>query len=202
MIFCVAIDGPAAAGKGTVARAVAAHFGFAHLDSGLLYRVVGKKVIEGADAIVAARALQPEDLAADGLRTAPVAQAASKVAAIPEVRDAFLEFQRQFARRDGGAVIDGRDIASVICPDAEAKLFVTASPHVRAQRRLEELSQRFEGLTFEKVLSDVIARDKADSERETSPLVQVPDAVVIDTSDMAIADAVNAAIAVVSDRLR
>lgn len=190
MKFTVAIDGPAAAGKGTVARAVADHFGFSHLDTGLLYRVVGKKTLGGADPIEAARALLPEDLQADGLRNAPVAQAASKVAVIPEVRDAFLDFQRRFARREGGAVIDGRDIGSVICPDAEVKLFITASPQVRAQRRFAELSAKTEGLQFEKVLADVIARDKLDSERETSPLIQVADAVRVDTSDMTITDAV------------
>lgn len=201
MIFTVAIDGPAAAGKGTVSKAVAAHFGFAHLDTGLLYRVVGKMVLEGADAIAAARALEPEDLEADGLRNAQVAQAASKVATIPEVRDAFLDFQRRFARRDGGAVLDGRDIASVIYPDADVKLYVTASAAVRAERRFKELSEKTDGLTFDKVLSDVIARDKQDSERATSPLVQVPDAVVIDTSDLSIDAAVARAIAEVQSKL-
>ncbi|MGB1234263.1 MAG: (d)CMP kinase [Planktomarina sp.] len=201
MIFTVAMDGPAAAGKGTVSKAIAEHFQFAHLDTGLLYRVVGKKVIDGAEPIAAARALTAEDLAMDGLRTAAVAQAASKIAVIAEVRDAFLDFQRQFARRQGGAVIDGRDIGSVICPQAEVKLFVTASPEVRAQRRFAELSAKTEGLQFESVLSDVIARDKQDSERATSPLAQVADAVVIDTSDMTIEAAMAAAIKVVDEKL-
>jgi len=192
--FTVAIDGPAAAGKGTVARAVADHFGFAHLDTGLLYRAVGKKTLDGMDPIEAARALQPEDLQVQGLRNAPVAQAASRVAVIPEVRAAFLDFQRCFARREGGAVIDGRDIGSVICPDAEVKLFITASPQVRAERRFTELSAKTDGVQFEKVLADVIARDKLDRERETSPLVQVVDAVRVDTSDMSIAQAVETAV--------
>ncbi|MGV6839622.1 MAG: (d)CMP kinase [Planktomarina sp.] len=201
MKFTVAIDGPAAAGKGTVARAVAEHFGFAHLDTGLLYRVVGKKTLEGAEAISAAQNMVPEDLMSDGLRNAAVAKAASKVAVIPEVRAAFLDFQGRFARRDGGAVIDGRDIGSVICPDAEVKLFVTASPQVRAQRRFAELSAKTDGVTFDSVLADVIARDKLDSERETSPLVQTPDAVLIDTSDMSIEDAVQAAVDAIKQNL-
>ncbi|MEM6308057.1 MAG: d(CMP) kinase [Pseudomonadota bacterium] len=190
MQFTVAIDGPAAAGKGTIARAVAAYFKFAHLDSGLLYRVVGKKMIEGADPIQAALSLIPNDLNADGLRTAQVAQAASQVAKIPEVRTAFLEFQRRFARQTGGAVIDGRDIGTVICPRAEVKLYVTASPMVRANRRYKELAPNTPGLTHDTVLADVIARDKADRERAASPLMQADDAIVIDTSDLSIEDAV------------
>lgn len=197
MSFTVAIDGPAAAGKGTIARAVAAHFGFAHLDSGLLYRVVGKKVTEGADAVEAARALVAEDLTAEGLRTAAVAQAASHVAAIPDVRSAFLDFQRAFARRLGGAVVDGRDIGSVICPEAEAKLFVTASSEVRAERRLAELLPKDPTVTYEKVLHDVQQRDRLDRERATSPLIQAEDAIVLDTSAMSIEAAVARAIEIV-----
>ena len=132
MIFTVAIDGPAAAGKGTISKAVAAHFGFAHLDTGLLYRAVGAKVLAGADTVAAARALDPVDLEDDSLRTPEVAQAASEVAVIPEVRAALVAFQKDFARREGGAVLDGRDIGTVICPDAEVKLFVTASAECRA----------------------------------------------------------------------
>ncbi|MBS8271517.1 (d)CMP kinase, partial [Halomonas litopenaei] len=128
MSFIVAIDGPAAAGKGTISKAVAAHFGFAHLDTGLLYRAIGAKVIAGAEPVAAARALDPVDLENDSLRTAAVAQAASEVAAIPDVRAALVAFQRSFAGRDGGAVLDGRDIGTVICPAADVKLFVTASP--------------------------------------------------------------------------
>ena len=133
--FTVAIDGPAAAGKGTVSKAVAAHFGFAHLDTGLLYRAVGAKVLAGADAIDAALTLVVDDLDDANLRTSDVAQAASKVAVIAEVRAALLDFQRSFATRAGGAVLDGRDIGTVICPDAPVKLFVTASAEVRARCR-------------------------------------------------------------------
>ncbi len=127
MSFAVAIDGPAAAGKGTISKAVAAHFGFAHLDTGLLYRAVGAKVIAGADPVAAALALDPVDLEDDSLRTPQVAQAASEVAVIPQVRAALVAFQRSFAARGDGAVLDGRDIGTVICPDAHVKLFVTAS---------------------------------------------------------------------------
>ncbi|MDE3081652.1 MAG: (d)CMP kinase, partial [Paracoccaceae bacterium] len=136
MIFTVAIDGPAAAGKGTISRALAARFGFAHLDTGLLYRAVGAK---GGDSVAAARSLQPDDLARGDLRTLEAGQAASRVAAIPEVRAALVDFQRRFARAEGGAVLDGRDIGTVICPEAEAKLFVTAAPEVRAHRRWLEV---------------------------------------------------------------
>ena len=135
MIFTVAIDGPAAAGKGTISKAVAAHFGFAHLDTGLLYRAVGAKVLAGADPLTAAKTLDPTDLENDALRTPEVAQAASQVAVIAEVRSALVDFQRSFAERIGGAVLDGRDIGTVICPAADAKLFVTASPECRAERR-------------------------------------------------------------------
>ena len=200
MSFTIAIDGPAAAGKGTLARAVAAHFGFAHLDTGLLYRVVGQKMIAGQDPIAAAKALIPADLNAEGLRTAAVAQAASTVAAVPEVRAAFLAFQRSFAARPEGAVIDGRDIGTVICPKAAVKLFITASAQVRAQRRLLELSKRGEETHYDTVLANVIARDKLDSERATSPLRQAADAVVIDTSDLSIDAAIAKAIAVVKGR--
>ena len=200
MTFTVAIDGPAAAGKGTIAQAVATHFGFAHLDTGLLYRVVGKKVTEGADPIAAAQALEAEDLQAQGLRTAPVAQAASKVAIIPQVREAFLEFQRRFARRPGGAVIDGRDIGTVICPSAEVKLFVTASAQIRAERRFKELSAKDPTAQYDKVLADVQARDKLDQERATSPLRAAADAVILDTSTLSIDDAVAQAIAVINER--
>ena len=148
--FTIAIDGPAAAGKGTISKAVAAHFGYAHLDTGLLYRAVGAKVMAGSDAIEAAVGLRADDLEVDGLRTAEVAQAASKVAVIAEVRSALLDFQRAFARRAGGAVLDGRDIGTVICPQAEVKLFVTASAEVRGKRRFDELAAREEQLILAK----------------------------------------------------
>ncbi|MGB3689932.1 MAG: (d)CMP kinase, partial [Jannaschia helgolandensis] len=124
MIFTVAIDGPAAAGKGTISKAVAARFGFRHLDTGLLYRAVGARTMEGVDPVEAARSLQPDDLDDDALRTQDIAQAASRVAVLPDVRAALTEFQRRFARSEGGAVLDGRDICTVICPEAEVRLYV------------------------------------------------------------------------------
>jgi cytidylate kinase len=201
MSFTVAIDGPAAAGKGTISKAVATAFGFAHLDTGLLYRAVGAKVLLGADPIAAAQSLMAEDLNADNLRTAEVAQAASKVAVIAEVRAALVDFQRSFAARAGGAVLDGRDIGTVICPDAPVKLFVTASAECRAERRFKELSVKDPDTTFEQVLADVVARDQRDAERATAPMVAADDAVTIDTSDMTIEQAIAAASDVIKSRL-
>ena len=197
MSFAIAIDGPAAAGKGTISKAVAAHFGFAHLDTGLLYRAVGAKVLDGVDPIEAARSLVAQDLDNDALRTADVAQAASRIAVIAEVRAALVDFQRAFARRAGGAVLDGRDIGTVICPDAEAKLFVTASAEVRAARRHAELLGRGSEASFEAVLADVKERDARDAGRAEAPMVAALDAVLIDTSSMSIDAAVTAAIAAV-----
>lgn len=193
MIFTVAIDGPAAAGKGTISRAVAERFGFAHLDTGALYRAVG---VKGGDPVAAARGLTPEDLARDDLRTLAAGQAASKVAVIPEVRQSLLDFQRDFARRAGGAVLDGRDIGTVICPAAEVKLFVTASPEVRAHRRWLEV-----GGDEAQVLAEVKERDARDMTRADAPLRPAEDAVVIDTSSLSIEEAIAAACAVVSERL-
>lgn len=200
--FTIAIDGPAAAGKGTISKAVAAHFGFAHLDTGLLYRAVGAKHLAGAEPIAAARALVPEDLEDDSLRTPAVAQAASKVAVIADVRAALVDFQRSFAARAGGAVLDGRDIGTVICPDAHVKLFVTASAEVRAKRRFDELTGRGIHDSFETVLADVKARDARDQERAEAPLKAAADAVEIDTSDLSIEAAVAAAIHVVENVLQ
>ncbi|WP_299732787.1 d(CMP) kinase [uncultured Tateyamaria sp.] len=195
--FTVAIDGPAAAGKGTIGRAIAERFGLAHLDTGLLYRAVGAQVLTGADPVEAAQGLNAQALENDALRTAAVAQEASKVAVIPEVRAALLDFQRAFARRAGGAVLDGRDICTVICPQAEVKLFVTASPEVRARRRFDELEARGHGPVFEDVLRDVETRDRRDSERSAAPLKPAIGAEVLDTSEMGIEAAVAAAIAFV-----
>ncbi len=200
MSFTIAIDGPAAAGKGTISKAVASHFGFAHLDTGLLYRAVGARTLDGTDPIEAAKALVAEDLEADNLRSPEVAQAASKVAVIAEVRAALIDFQRAFARRSGGAVLDGRDIGTVICPNAEAKLFVTASAEVRAERRYFELSDRDIDISREQVLADVKERDARDMERAEAPLKPAADAVVIDTSALAIDAAVAKAIAAIKAR--
>ena len=193
MRFTVAIDGPAAAGKGTISKAVAVNFGFAHLDTGLLYRAVGAKVIAGMVPVAAAQTLDPDDLENARLRTPQVAQAASEVAVIPQVRESLVAFQRGFARRDGGAVLDGRDIGTVICPDAEVKLFVTASPDCRAERRFQELSAKGMDVTFETVLADVKERDARDRNRAAAPLVAADDAVLLDTSNLSAAQAIAAA---------
>lgn len=193
MAFTVAIDGPAAAGKGTIARAVAARFGLGYLDTGLLYRATGAKVADGMDPVAAATSLTESDLARTDLRSPAAGQAASRVAAMPAVRAALVAFQRDFARRDGGAVLDGRDIGTVICPQAEVKLFVTASDAVRAERRWRELADP--ALTVDAVRDDLRARDRRDSARAAAPLRPAADAVVIDTSGMAIDAAIAAAAA-------
>ena len=193
MIFTVAIDGPAAAGKGTIGRALAREFGFAHLDTGMLYRVIAAM---GGDPVAAALKLTPADLARPDLRTLAVGQAASRVAAIPEVRDALVAFQRGFARAQGGAVLDGRDIGTVICPEAEVKLYVTASTRVRAHRRWLEI-----GGDPNQVLAEVIERDQRDMGRAIAPLKPAVDAVMLDTSAMSIEDAVLAAVDVVQGRI-
>lgn len=197
MSFCIAIDGPAAAGKGTISKAVAKHFGFAHLDTGLLYRATGAKTFEGLSPIEAAQSLTAEDLNREDLRSGDAGQAASRVAAIPDVRAALVDFQQAFARREGGAVLDGRDIGTVICPHAEIKLYVTASDEVRARRRLQELVDKGEDVNFDTVLSDLRERDSRDAARATAPLKPAEDAILIDTSDMSIEAAVAQAIAVI-----
>ena len=197
MAFTIAVDGPAASGKGTISKALARELGFAHLDTGLLYRAVGQKVLDGVDPLEAAQALSAEDLENDALRTPEVAQAASKVAVLGEVRAALVDFQRAFARRSGGAVLDGRDIGTVICPEAEVKLFVTASAEVRAERRFRELSDKGIETTFADVLADVRARDERDMGRAEAPLRPAEDAVHIDTSRMDIEAAFQAALAAV-----
>ncbi len=201
MAFTIAIDGPAAAGKGTISKALAEHFGFAHLDTGLLYRAVGRRTLDGTPAHDAALALTAQDLEAGDLRTPEVAQAASKVAVIPEVRAALLDFQRAFARRDGGAVLDGRDIGTVICPEAEAKLFVIASAEVRAKRRFEELRSAGIETEYDAVLRDVHDRDARDMGRADSPLRPAEDAEELDTSELDIGEAVARAVAMVSKKI-
>lgn len=206
----VAIDGPAAAGKGTLARRLAAELGLDYLDTGLIYRAVGIAVLtaggdpaDPAAAERAARALVPADLGQGGLRDDRAAKAASQVAAIPGVRAALLEFQRGFAAHPPagvGAVLDGRDIGTVVCPDAAIKLFVTASPGKRAERRLKELQSRGLPAIQEAVLADMRERDRRDSERATAPLVAAADAVVLDTTDLDADQAFAAALAVVRSR--
>jgi len=201
----IAVDGPAAAGKGTIARALAKHFGYHFLDTGSLYRMVGLAAIRAGGepitpdvAIAAASSLDPQSFTDAELRNEKVGAAASIVAVIPEVRAALLAFQRSFARKAPGAVLDGRDIGTVVCPDAHAKLFITASPEVRARRRQLELGSA----DYAAVLAEIKARDERDSKRATAPLVAAADAVVLDTSEMDIAAAVTAAVRVVEARRR
>ena len=196
--FIVAIDGPAASGKGTLARRLAERFGLAHLDTGKLYRATALLVLDGggdpADpeaATAAARRVDPASLSDPRLSGEEVARASSVVAAIPEVRDALLARQREFAahppspapqRKARGAVLDGRDIGTAVCPDANLKLFVTASPEARAERRLRELRQRGAAVIYRDVLQDMNERDARDSKRRVAPLAAAPDAVILDTT--------------------
>jgi len=197
----IAIDGPAASGKGTLAKRVAAHYGLRHLDTGLLYRAVARDMLATGDdladaskAALAASRLDVATLDDPGLRTAGIGEAASQVARHPEVRAVLLAYQRTFARSDGGAVMDGRDTGTVICPDADVKLFVTASPEIRAQRRFLELSQAGIAITETEVLADIRARDERDSTRGASPLRQAEDAVLLDTTNLDIDAAFRAAL--------
>jgi cytidylate kinase len=207
----VAIDGPAASGKGTLARRIAAHYGLPHLDTGLLYRGVAKIMLDRgfpldniAIAEVIAQNLDLADLDAEKLRTREVGEAASVVAAHGPVRQALLELQRAFAGQPGGAVLDGRDIGTVIAPEASAKLFVTASPEERARRRFRELVGRGEigddAAGYDSVLADIQRRDARDSGRADAPLLVAADAVVLDTTTLDIAAAFAAALAAVEAR--
>lgn len=204
--FTVAIDGPAAAGKGTIGRALAARFGFAHLDTGLLYRAVAHKLLERgnppdpAHAARVARELVPADIDVQGLRSRNVTRESSRIAAIPEVRSALLDYQRRFARRDGGAVLDGRDIATVIAPDAELKLFVTADDEVRVRRRLKELNDSGLDVTYAEVLSDLRERDLRDQKRGLAALRRADEAILLDTTELSIAEAVEKAAAAVIEK--
>ena len=201
MRFTIAIDGPAAAGKGTLSKAIAEELGLAHLDTGLLYRAVGAKTLQGIAAIDAAQSLTANDMDGEALRSPEVAQAASKVAVIAEVRAALVDFQRAFARRAGGAVLDGRDIGTVICPTAEVKLFITASAEERSRRRFMELTAKGMATSLEEVLADVRARDERDMNRAEAPLKPAEDAVIIDTSTLDIPSALQAALDVIRHRL-
>lgn len=204
----IAVDGPAASGKGTLARRLAGNYGLPHLDTGLLYRATGLAVLKAGgdpevetDAAHAARTLSTDVLADPALRFDKAAQAASKVAAIPSVRAALLDFQRGFAAQPGGAVLDGRDIGTVVCPDATAKLFITASPEVRAKRRLEELRCRGQDGIYADILRDMRDRDERDSRRAVSPLVAALDAFVIDTDTLSPDEVLAAAVDHVEGRL-
>jgi cytidylate kinase len=196
----VAVDGPAASGKGTIATRLGAHFDLPVLDTGLLYRCVGVLVQRAGDdldnheaAAAAAAMLTADQLEDPALRTRAAGEAASRVAVHPRVRDALLEFQRTFARQEGGAVLDGRDIGTIIAPDAPAKLFVTADPAVRAHRRWSQLKAQGEPVSLDDVLADIRRRDERDGARDTAPMTRAPDAVLLDTSEMTIEQAADAA---------
>lgn len=200
----IAVDGPAASGKTTLARRLAEHLGLAFLDTGLLYRAVARRLIDAgqsaddvAAATAAAQALEPGDLGGPGLYTEAVGEGASRVAAIPEVREALLAFQRGFGEQGPGAVLAGRDVGTIVRPDATCKLFITASPEERARRRFEELQAKGVRTIYEQVLDELRQRDARDRSRAVAPLVQADDAIVVDTTDL---DA-DAAFAVVRDRV-
>ena len=203
----IAVDGPAASGKGTIARALAKHYGLPHMDTGLLYRAVALNLVRfGGDPAHEFEALRACDLGSVSfddpeLRSEMVGSYASRISAYPSVRTQLLDRQRAFAMQDGGAVLDGRDIGTVVAPDATVKLFVTAAPEVRATRRLVELSNRGLNARYEEVLADIQSRDERDSGRETAPLLQAEDALLLDTSDLDVAAAIAAALALVDQRL-
>jgi cytidylate kinase len=197
----IAIDGPAASGKGTLGKRIAAHYGLAHLDTGKLYRAVARDTrARGADpadagaALIAAKALDVATLGDPHLMAGGLGEAASIVASHPEVRKELLAYQRAFARRKPGAVLDGRDIGTVICPDADVKLFVTAAPEERARRRYRELREAGNGISEAEVLADIRRRDERDKNRATAPLLQAADAHLLDTTNLDIDAAFKAAI--------
>jgi cytidylate kinase len=200
----IAIDGPAASGKGTLAKRLAAHYGLPHLDTGLLYRAVAKTLLDRNVALEdrqsAAAAACRLDLARfdeAALKTQAVGAAASRISALSEVRDALLALQRDFAGQGSGAVLDGRDIGTVICPEADVKLFVTASPETRARRRALELAARNEPSDEAMILADIVARDERDRSRTVAPLRAAPDAIILDTTDLGVEAVFAAAVAIV-----
>ena len=204
----IAVDGPAASGKGTIARALAAHYGLPHLDTGMLYRAVAHMLTqahgdpENEQDALAACSFDDSLLDDPALRAEETGQLASIVSAHPLVRSALIQRQRQFARRPGGAVLDGRDIGTVIAPDADAKLFVTATPQARAQRRHKEVQKSGGTVSFDAVLADIRARDRRDAGRAAAPMVQAADADLLDTSFLSIDAAVQRAIALVDARIQ
>ena len=205
MGFVIAVDGPAASGKGTLAVGLARRFGLPHLDTGLLYRAVGVGVLnaggnldDGAAAARLAGRLDPDHLEDPALRTGEAGEAASRVAAHAEVRAALIALQRDFAAREPGAVLDGRDIGTVIAAGAQVKLYVTASPEVRAERRWRQLRDQRQDVTLNEILADIRRRDSRDESREAAPMRAAPDAVLLDTSDLTISQAFDAALSIVS----
>ena len=200
----IALDGPAASGKGTLGKRLAAHYGLRHLDTGLLYRAVAKAVVDAGQqpadetaALAAALTLDPAQFDEAALKAQGIGEAASVVSAMPQVRAALLAFQRDFAAAPPGAVLDGRDIGTVICPDADVKIFVTAAPEVRARRRAAEFAGSGRPVDEAAVLADIKARDDRDTNRAAAPLKQAPDAHLLDTSEMDISTVIRAAIDIV-----
>jgi CMP/dCMP kinase len=200
----IAIDGPAASGKGTIARQIASVYGLHHLDTGLLYRAVAKAMLDAGyppddarHATEIAAGLDPSQYEENALKLQPITEAASVVAAIPQVREALINYQREFATRPPGAVLDGRDIGTVIAPGADVKLFVVASPEVRAARRLLELRARGETADEREVLEDLLRRDERDSRRTAAPLKAAPDAHLLDTTHLGIDAAFRAAVDII-----
>jgi len=202
MKFTVAIDGPAASGKGTISRRISEYFGFSYLDTGLIYRFIGLKVLSGFDPLEAIAQLNYDEIEVEGLRTEVVSKMASQIASDIKVRNALVEYQREFSRRCGGAVLDGRDIGTVICPNAEVKLYITASEEIRANRRFQELAVKDKGLTIESLIVELRARDLADKERKVSPLLKAEDAVLLDTTELSIDASVALAVNVISKVIR
>ncbi len=201
MPLLIAFDGPAASGKGTLASIIAADYGLPFLDTGLIYRAAGHIAhVRGIDPVEAARAITPEVLADEALRGREAGERASQVAAMPEVRAALKAYQIDFAHQLAGAVLDGRDIGTVIAPDATLKIFVTATPEIRAERRWKQLARLDPGLKFDDVLSDIRVRDARDSGRADAPLEMAADALLLDTSDLGIEAAIAAARSLVKDR--
>jgi cytidylate kinase len=205
----IAIDGPAASGKGTLGKRLAAHYRLRHLDTGLIYRAVAKALLDSgrplddpAHAVAAARALDPARFDESALKGHAIGEAASIVSAIPDVRAALLEFQRDFAATPPGAVLDGRDIGTVICPNADVKIFVVAAADVRARRRALELKAAGQPADEPAILADILRRDERDRSRTIAPLKPAPDAQELDTTDLGIDEAVAAAIALVEQRRR
>lgn len=204
----IAVDGPAASGKGTLGRLIAKHFGLHYLDTGSLYRAVARDALasnvplDDAQALSEiARSLDPDTLSDAGLRTPGVGEAASHVARVPQVRAALLEYQRDFAAREPGAVLDGRDIGTVVCPDADAKLFVNATPEVRAQRRFKERQAAGEAITYDDVLIQIRNRDERDTNRGSAPMKIAVDADLLDTTELDITQAFDAAVGVIKRKI-
>lgn len=204
MGFVIAVDGPAASGKGTIASRLAVHYGLPMLDTGLLYRAVGVRLLDAggdlddaAAAEASARGLDLSELEKPEVRTRAAGEAASRVAVHPGVRSALFDLQRAFAGQQGGAVLDGRDIGTVIAPEASAKLYVTASAEVRADRRWKQLTGQGETVTFDEILADIRKRDERDGGRKDAPMTQAVDAILLDTSEMTISQAFDAALRIV-----